>query len=55
MWIGIQITATMTAVARGSMAFHQGADQEPQLQPQAPAVSWQGSLLGWPLAQASEQ
>ena len=25
------------------------------MQPQAPAASWQGSLLGWPLAQASEQ
>ena len=29
--------------------------QEPQVQPQAPAASWQGSLLGWPLAQATEQ
>ena len=29
--------------------------QEPQVQPQAPAASWQGSLLGCPFAQESEQ
>ena len=48
---------SITVVARWSTYCLLGVVEghEPQVQSQAPSASWQGSLLGWPFAQASEQ